>query len=108
MTFKELILDLTDDDYTGLWELVWRARTTMPERGSDNLISELCTNVEELVRNGSIGAFRGTTFTGEEKPLVASDSARLLADPRSWQPEEAKGIHVRLLTTGPNAPKRSQ
>jgi hypothetical protein len=98
MNFATMILDLADDDYTGLWELVWRAQTLEPSADVDNLRASLQDELEGLARGGKVKFVRGTHFSGDERLIPLEGTRAMLADRRSWEPPEMGEVHVRVLT----------
>lgn len=101
MNFDSMILDLANDDYTGLWELVWRARTTTADTQTGALVARLRSELEALIHEGKLALFRGIQFTGEEKLVSVTDVPALLLAPHSWEPPATGETHLRVLTTQP-------
>lgn len=99
MDFEDMILDLAEDDYTGLWELIWRARTTMADDRAGDLLERLRSELETLIQERKVSLFRGTKFTGEEQPISAADVPVLLATPGAWEPPAIDEPHLRVLAT---------
>jgi hypothetical protein len=94
--FREMILDLTEDDYTGLWELLWRAQTIRPWNETTLLISELRSELQTLVSLGKLAFFEGNTFTGEENPVESAEGIQYLSVAAGWNPPPAGTRHLRV------------
>jgi len=103
MNFASMILDLADDDYTGLWELVWRAQTLEPNADVESLRASVRDELESLALGGKVKLVRGTHFSGDERPIPLEGTRAMLADGRSWEPPEIGAAHVRVLAIGKTA-----
>ena len=97
-TIEAMILDLAADDYTGLWELVWGAGAKSPEVETATLRKSLLTALENLIADGKVILYRGTTFAGEESAVPTTEAKGLLAREDSWEPPESNALHLRVLT----------
>lgn len=95
--FKSLILDLASDDYTGLWELVWRANTIEPPQDQQDVIEDFRTALIDLIRDGKVAMYRGTAFNGDERRVSSEEVARELRTETNWQPPTG-ALHVRVVT----------
>ena len=100
MDMDAMILDLAEDDYTGLWELVWRARTVLGDGSASATSTALRPTVEHLLHNGRLAMFRGVGFAGDECPVSADEAPGLLAVAHSWEPPDNGESHLRVLATG--------
>lgn len=99
MDLTPAILDLAVDDYTGLWEIRWRANALMPQASAEETYGAALAGTRELISCGFLSAFRGTRFPGDEVALSATEAAAVLEDPHSWDPPIRSGPHVRVAAT---------
>ncbi len=99
MIFSEMILDLADEDYVGLWELLWRGKTVAPDMESGALEGAVQQCTRELIDKGLLQLYRGVTFSGEESPVPHSEVGRVLQDASAWSPPVPSAVHVRVTVT---------
>lgn len=95
-----MILDLANDDYTGLWEFIWQAEAARDGIRRDEIRATLGLAIERLILAGKLEIFRGVSFTGEEQPISGNQAHSVLANPRSWEPAAAGEAHIRVVTPG--------
>ena len=95
-----MILDLAVDDFTGLWELVWRADTVFASVPAPQRLQMLQSEVAALVEGRSLDVFEGIRFGGEEQRIDPATAAVLLAEPASWEPPPVGASkHFRIAAT---------
>ena len=94
---EAMILELAEDDYTGLWEFVWSAGAIGPQVEGGTLLSSLRVALLNLLAAGKIRLYRGRRFSGEEKLVASSEVESLIAKTDSWEPPELNGVHLRVL-----------
>jgi hypothetical protein len=94
-----MVLDLTTEDFIGLWEVVWRARAL--EASGRPAISDtaLRSEVIRLCADGLIALYKGVRFDGDESELGADETQSVLADPANWDPAKSGSEHYRLAAT---------
>lgn len=109
MNLKRSILDMAVDDFTGLWEIAWRARSLMPEAGEEEIQLTATQQARDLVEQDLLALFRGVSFTGEEVQLSRDESLTAVSDRGEWAPPEAGAVHLRVAATeaGEKAYQRS-
>lgn len=98
---RRAILDLTVEDYYGLWELCWRAHTLWPGAG-DALDAAVRSEVEAMIDEELLEAFE----LPDETPLSLEKARRALHDDASWDPTSDTGIRVSATDVGENAYRR--
>ena len=95
-----MILDLAVDDFTGLWELVWRADTVFASVAPTERLRMLQAEVTALVEGRFLDVFEGTRFGGDEQTVAPSTAVILLAEPKSWEPPPVGArMHYRIAAT---------
>jgi hypothetical protein len=93
------ILDLSTDDFTGLWEIVWRGRSLAPDASDDEIRSAARRDACALISEGLLSVYRGTRFGGDEVQLSSAEALALIEDDQSWEPPESTAEHLRVATT---------
>jgi hypothetical protein len=99
MNLQRTILDLAVEDYTGLWELVWRVRTVSPSRSEDEARSEAMRTTRQLIEEGLLDLYSGISFTGEQERLDSSDARAVLDNVENWAAAESGAPHYRIAAT---------
>jgi hypothetical protein len=95
-----MILDLAVDDFTGLWELVWRADTVFESVPATDRLRMLQSEVTALVDDRFLDVFEGVRFGGDEQEIAPAAAVVLLADPASWEPPPVGASkHLRIAAT---------
>jgi hypothetical protein len=104
-----LLLDSSDDDYYGLWEIpieFFQALTDQ-DQPSDNdcdacrerLVQHLSKVFEKLLDHGLIALYCGTCFQGEQKVLPEAEAKEAIACVNNYDYKDVPAKHVRLITT---------
>jgi hypothetical protein len=88
-----MILDLASDDFTRLWELVWRANTIAGGYRPSDSDADLRSAVANLIRGGELALWRGSTFTGEEYRIPDAGIDSELSKPGNWTPPQTGTLH---------------
>jgi len=94
-----MVLDLATEDFVGLWEIEWRARTVERSSGSPIHDSAVRAAVDGLLTARHITLYRGVHFTGDES-TVARETARLaISNHANWLAPKNGDDHYRLAAT---------
>lgn len=96
--FEPLILELASEDYTGLWEFLWSEGARYPSLDKAELFNQMHRAVKGLVESGQLTLYRGSTFTGEQKPVPLDDITSLIDQRSSWEAPRTGSEHLRVLT----------
>jgi hypothetical protein len=91
------ILDLTIEDWVGLWEIVNKVSVRMPP-GVDT-ISALRPVIYELLSKGWLRLYRSRDLGQDETEVVGREVEVVLLDPRNWLVPQAGHVQYRVLTT---------
>lgn len=99
MNLSDMILELANDDYVGLWELVWRGQTVAPDMELGALTAAIQDTARRLVEDGLLQMYEGVTFSAEERLVGPSDGQRFLDDASAWAAPSPSTPHVRVTTS---------
>jgi hypothetical protein len=91
------ILDLTIEDWVGLWEIVNKVSVRMPP-GVDT-ISALRPVIYELLSKGWLRLYRSRDLGQDETEVVGREVEVVLLDPQNWLVPQAGHVQYRVLTT---------
>lgn len=100
MNLRASILDMAVDDFIGLWEILWRTRSLVPEGREEEVRLTATDQTRDLLEQGLVALFRGTRFAGDEVPLSRDEALAVLSDADQWEPPpQGDATHVRLAAT---------
>jgi hypothetical protein len=96
---RRALLDLAVDDYTGLWEVLWLCQGKLPDADlQQTLVLARCL-VKEMLRDGSLQLYLGSSFTGDERQVLGDDRSHLLESDIYWNEPLAEYPHLRVVAT---------
>jgi len=91
----DAIADLLAEDEYGLWEIVWRLRTLLPNESDEEVRRTARKCLRTLYTQGRILFVRRIGPTGSSTPVDSSEIDSLLADSKSW--DEPQKNQIQLL-----------
>lgn len=93
---RDVVLDLTSDDYVGLWEIAWRLNTLFPNEAPSErqYMAEGVTS--ELLREGRLTAFVGAMFDEDATPIPTEEAVREVQTRSAWEPPAQGAHHMRV------------
>jgi hypothetical protein len=101
-TLREAIMDLAVDDYTGLWELRWRAATLFPDN-TEEAERDAREEAERLVAEGLLALY-DVAAGGEPAPIPTAAALATIRNPDAWaEPTEAHELRVAATPEGEKA-----
>jgi hypothetical protein len=95
----KLILDLATEDFVGLWEVVWRARSVAESTGASIAEAELRTEAIRLIDDGSIHLYHGVHFAGDECEVDRAHATDVIKNPSNWVPPGTAMEHYRITAS---------
>lgn len=95
---RDAVLELSSDDYVGLWEIAWRLNTLFPNESPSKRRDMAAGVTSELLREGLLAAFRGVTFDGDVVPMPTDQAVREVQTQSAWEPPAQGSRHIRVTT----------
>jgi hypothetical protein len=97
MDIRDSILEFAVDDYVGLWELVWRARSVSGTESNDkSLRARVLAELKNLLSSGDVALYRGLTFNGDEALFTLQGALDHLDDDGNWLSPAPGVTHLRV------------
>ena len=87
------------EDYTGLWEVLWGLRKQFDLQSDLQIRARVEPVMRNLLHEGLIAIYEGTTYDGDEKRLSAEQAVAALGDFDSWNEPEPNERHKRYVAT---------
>ena len=90
---KRMALASANEDYTGLYELVWELNTRYPSSGIGAKYTIAESTVRELINQGLIALYHRRLAENDEvhEPINGEAVDSTLSDPVKWYPEDKGG-----------------
>ena len=99
MDLRATILDLAVDDFTGLWEIVWRGQSLMPEVPDDHVIQEAKKHALALIESAALAVFRGRKFDGDQVQLSTTEAIAAASEQNNRRAPDHGQTHIRVAAT---------
>ena len=97
---RRTILELAVEDEYGLWELVWRLKTSDPSYTDENVVKLASATVTSLLGDGLVRLY--VRKSGESAvPVHDDDALSVLGIPLNWT-EPAEGGAAVLIAATPS------
>jgi len=100
---EETILDLVVEDDYGLWEVLWRLKSTEPGVSEARAIESATKAVLQMNRKGLV--VLGRRSAGGSALIPDVEVPGVLSDPDSWREPQtmSEGVFVRATASGEDA-----
>jgi hypothetical protein len=81
---REVLSD-GEEDYTGLYEIIWSLNTQYPDVSRDLKIAAAQAVVAELLKEGHLAVYRTTWASNRFEPVPQQDAVVALGVPEAWE-----------------------
>jgi hypothetical protein len=98
-TIRSTILSLVDDDYYGLWEVLWKLHDAVPDISEPKLIQQARLAILDLASINKLAVFRREGMLGKEQQIAVAQLSVVLASNSVWSEPEHKDSMQILVTT---------
>jgi hypothetical protein len=106
---RDEALSLSEDDVTGLWELLWGVRSECPDVSHETAMAASVSVLEGLIERGCIRLVWWNPEDDSDQQVDTASATQLVRDPRRWTPpSDLRTSQLRFIATGSPAcsPKR--
>jgi hypothetical protein len=90
------ILEISIEDYTGLWEVVWHLKKRFTTLDETQLLRSAQSAARELLECGHVAVYQGSEFSGEQTALDAVEGLAALGVAANWVEPATPCRHLRL------------
>ena len=87
------------EDYAGLWELLWEAKSKLSDYGKNCQKSMVREAVLTLIKMGYITLYQCKEPYGETDPLTIEDAVSAVDDEHNWMAPEFDRVSIRASAT---------
>lgn len=78
------LTELLEDDYYGLWEVLWRFNQVRPQEAEDRNLLEAKRIVANALRDGAVCLYDKQQ---DFMPVLTDDALRYIEDLDAWNPD---------------------
>ncbi len=103
---ESLAISYADEDYHGLYELVWGLNSAHPEVSHQDRIRAAQAALHSLVSRGLVAVFSADEPLAAPEPVPAAVVQQIIADPAAWLPPNERGSPHYCFTTTEDGERR--
>lgn len=81
---EQEIMSMAEEDYCGLWEIIWRLRDALSITSDDELIEIARPSVLELMNNQKILLYQRKGLLGKEEEIEFDQVEEIIARNGNW------------------------
>lgn len=93
------LLELSVEDFYGLWEIIWTFRQLSPDRSESELVSIARDSLKNLFGRGWVRIFSRIGAAGDVTPLQSDEVEDILSECKNWEEPTIDSVQIVIGAT---------